>query len=174
MRWLIVLLMPLLACGPEPRPRQGQVVATSSVDNGVVALVVSQDGTFPFTRLHISLTNLSGAPLALHTHSLPWASPYALRLNVTAGDGRPLRLFYPIADLFGGDTLSLPPGATVSGTYDLLWQVDDIEATLAREPVRVDWVYPSALPGVIEPTGIGPPLRGTIILQPAALDPGAA
>jgi len=176
MRYLAVAVVSALtACRPGSRPSVTSPAArpTSSAENGVIAILVTQVESFPYSRLNIRLTNLSGNTLAFSRPSLPWLGPYSLELAASASNGAALRLASPIADPPASAPVELPPGASIEGIFDLAWRVEGIEEALARGPVRVRWGYPSELPGFLQPTGIGPHIGGTIVMAPASLNPGA-
>jgi hypothetical protein len=176
MRYLALALISVLAaCRPGSRPTVTERAArpTSSAENGVIAILVTQVDSFPYTRLNIRLTNLSSNTLAFSRPSLPWFGPYSLELAASASNGAALRLASPIADPPASAPVELPPGASLEGTLDLAWRVEGIEEALARGPVRVRWGYPSEVPSFLQPTGIGPHIGGTIVMAPASLAAGA-
>jgi hypothetical protein len=172
---VLAVVSALTACGPgsPPSVTEHAARANSSAENEVIAILITQVESFPYTRLHIRLTNLSSNTLAFSRPSLPWAGPYSLELAASISNGVALPLASPIADFPASPPIELPPGASLEGTFDLTWRVSGIEEALARGPVRVRWGYPSEHPNFLQPTGIGPRIGGTIVMAPASLAWGA-
>ena len=125
MRYLalaLALVSVLSACRPGSRPSVTARAArpTSSAENGVIAILVTQVESFPYTRLNIRLTNLSRNTLAFSRPSLPWFGPYSLELSASASNGAALRFASPIADPPARAPVELQPGASLEGTFDLV------------------------------------------------------
>ena len=114
--------------------RQGSLDLPSPVT--VTARAQFKGGT---PILSLRLTNVSDRPVSLIETHLPWGHPDSLIIAAQTTDGRRLINHYPIEDHFFAKDLSIAPGQSLEGDYDLNYR-------LARIPrdrdVILMWAYP--------------------------------
>jgi hypothetical protein len=90
--------------------------------------------------LRFTLTNVSGKPLQIDPASLPWGNTYSIRWAAVTRDGHVLPVGYPIDDPGPGESVSLQPGQSLTGTYHLDWMLEQ-SAAPRNTDIAVLWLY---------------------------------
>ena len=90
--------------------------------------------------LAFKFTNISSQPLEIYPSMLPWGNPHSITIAAFTVDGKRIPNFYPIADPFDTTKLTVKPGESLEGDYDLFNNV--LENTFPRNrDVIVMWSY---------------------------------
>jgi hypothetical protein len=71
---------------------------------------------------------------------LPWGNTYAITWAALTGDGRVLRLTYPVIDPPPSPQITLAPGQTMTGTYKLSFMLDKTSVP-ANTDIAILWTY---------------------------------
>ena len=105
-------------------------------------LTLSAVGLVKNGHLYLSfrLKNISTAPIAMAKPDLPWGHVYSTRFVVLTLQGQILPVSYPIDDVFVPPSVSIVPGETLRGDYDLSSMLH-LEAIPADSDLVVLWSY---------------------------------
>ena len=139
----ILVAVPLLALGaPENVLEEFSraVQRKGSMDAPPITLTARAQTKNGALVLSLRLTNVSDRAIVLMEPHLPWGHPDSLIIAAQTTDGRPLINHYPIEDHFLSKDVTIAPGQSVEGDYDLL------NNRIGRIPrdrdVLVMWAYP--------------------------------
>jgi hypothetical protein len=110
--------------------------------NGISPISLTASGLLVGRDLSLkfSLTNISGKTLSIYPESLPWGNIYAITWVALTDDGRVLPLRYAIVDPPPETPVSVTPGQTLTGTYNLSSMLDGSAVPSGKDIVIV-WVY---------------------------------
>ena len=92
--------------------------------------------------LAFKFTNLSNKTLKLYPHELPWGNPHSITIAAITTKGRYLSNLYPIADPEIQEKITIAPGASKEGDYDI-GQIVQLSEKKKSEEIIVIWSYKS-------------------------------
>jgi hypothetical protein len=90
--------------------------------------------------LAFRLTNLSKEPIALFPYELPWGNPHSITLAAVATDGRFFPNHYPISDPAFENPITIDPGSSLEGDYDI-GSIVELAAARTNKDIIVMWSY---------------------------------
>jgi hypothetical protein len=94
--------------------------------------------------IRFRFTNTSAAPLKLWPFQLPWGNPNSIDLFAITTDGVPIPTGNPIADPAEEQIITIEPGETVQGDFDLdgrIVSTTSLSTVLRRSDIFVVWSY---------------------------------
>jgi hypothetical protein len=90
--------------------------------------------------LAFKLTNISTKPLMIYPHKLPWGNPHSITLAAVATDGRRIPNWHPIADPSTEEEISIAPGTSLEGDYDIS-RIVQLSLAPKDKDLVVIWAY---------------------------------
>lgn len=125
----------LLACCASTVADGGDTAPTTRL-----AISVKPKVTAGEPMLHVTVSNLSGAPVTLHATSLPWLSLTAMQISAVEDslEGAPLVRAVPGWEA-GPDTFVLPARGSINGDVRLTDYFPSLNERLQKTGVVVYW-----------------------------------
>lgn len=118
-----------------------EVQRVGSPDAPPIALTAEVKAKASSFVLSFRLTNISDRSIVLLDAHLPWANANSLILAAQTLDGRQIQNYYPIDDQFIVHDVSIAPGQSLKGEYDLTNRFV-VEKISRNRGILVLWAYP--------------------------------
>ena len=141
----VLLVAPLVAIAGAPENVLAmfweEVQRIGSPEAPPIALTAEVKAKAGSYVLSFRLTNISDRSIVLLDAHLPWANANSLILAAQTLDGRQIQNYYPIDDQFIVHDVSIAPGQSLEGEYDLQNRFV-VERIPRKRGILVLWAYP--------------------------------
>lgn len=151
--WIAVAVILLGSCSPDLPERPptnadryagldaiGRDLARSPSDP---RLYVSADaaGDAANPKLAFTLRNISREPISLYPSWLPWGNPNSIQVAALTATGEVIPTFWPIADPPPETPMTVSPGQTLTGEFELNTRFKNLGQHLKQTDVLILWTY---------------------------------